>query len=175
MTFRILGIDPGLTGAFALLEVTDSTTVLVDVIDVPIIGSGAKQSVDVIQLQEWLLRHAPRCAFLERAQAMPKQGASSGFKYGRVVGALEAVLTVSAIAITMIEPSKWKRHFHLQGADKEGARGLAIRLYPGRHHFFARKKDHGRAEAVLIALYGAQTVLRIKSDAEAPTAVETVS
>ena len=160
----VLGIDPGLTGALALLEVTNGDTALIDIIDVPIIGSGAKQSVDVIQLQEWLQYHGPRgqchgprCAFLERAQAMPKQGASSGFKYGRTVGALEAVLTVSAIAITMVEPSKWKRHFHLQGADKEGARGLAIRLYPGAHHFFARKKDHGRAEATLIGLYGAQT------------------
>jgi crossover junction endodeoxyribonuclease RuvC len=172
---KVLGIDPGLSGACALLEIVNSDTTLVDVIDMPITGSGAKQSVDVIQLQEWLLRHASRCAFLERAQAMPKQGASSGFKYGRVVGALEAVLTVSAIAITMIEPSKWKRHFHLQGADKEGARGLVIRLYPGRHHFFARKKDHGRAEAVLIALYGAQTVLRIKPDTATPTMVEVVS
>jgi crossover junction endodeoxyribonuclease RuvC len=172
---RIVGVDPGLSGACALLEIANSDTTLVDVIDAPIIGSGAKQSVDVIQLQEWLLRHAPRCAFLERAQAMPKQGASSGFKYGRVVGALEAVLTVSAIAITMIEPSKWKRHFHLQGADKEGARGLAIRLYPGRHHFFARKKDHGRAEAVLIALYGAQTVLHAEPVVEIPILAEAQS
>jgi hypothetical protein len=116
---RVLGIDPGLTGALALLEVANGDTTLIDVMDVPIIGSSAKQSVDVIQLQEWLLRHGPRHAFLERAQAMPKQGASSGFKYGRTVGASEAVLTVSAIAITMVEPSKWKRHFHLQGADKK--------------------------------------------------------
>jgi crossover junction endodeoxyribonuclease RuvC len=151
---RIIGIDPGLSGALALLEVANGDTTLVDIIDTPTAGSGAKQAVDVIALQEWLQRHGPRHAYLERAQAMPKQGASSGFKYGRVVGALEAVLAVSAIAITMVEPSKWKRHFHLQGADKEGARGLVIRQFPGQHHFFARKKDHGRAEAVLIGLYG---------------------
>src|SRR5215471_13620888 len=156
---KIIGIDPGLSGALARLEVANGDVTLVEVIDVPIVGSGAKQAVDVIQLQEWLLRHGPRHAFLERAQAMPKQGASSGFKYGRVVGALEAMLTVSTIAMTMVEPSKWKRHFHLQGADKEGARGLAIRLFPGEHRFFARKKDHGRAEAVLIGLYGVQTAL----------------
>ena len=76
---RVIGIDPGLSGACALLEMTDSNTALVDVIDIPITGSGAKQSVDVIQLQEWLQRHGPRHAFLERAQAMPRQGASSGF------------------------------------------------------------------------------------------------
>jgi hypothetical protein len=169
MTRRVIGIDPGLSGALALLEVANGDTTLVDVIDVPVVGSGAKHSVDVIALQEWLLRHRPRHTFLERAQAMPKQGASSGFKYGRVVGALEAVLTVSAIAITMVEPSKWKRHFHLQGADKEGARGLVVRLYPGGHHFFARKKDHGRAEAVLIGLYGLQTSsLSASTSMEAP-------
>jgi crossover junction endodeoxyribonuclease RuvC len=155
---KIIGIDPGLSGALALLEMAnDDPALIADVIDVPVIGSGAKQSVDVIGLQEWLLRHGPRHAFLERGQAMPKQGASSGFKYGRVVGALEAVLAVSAIAITIVEPSRWKRHFHLAGADKEGARGLAIRLFPGSHAFFARKKDHNRGEAVLIALYGLQS------------------
>jgi len=68
----------------------------------------------------------------------------------------------------MVEPSKWKRHFHLQGADKEGARGLVIRLYPGAHHFFARKKDHGRAEAVLIGLYGTQTSRQLSTPAEMP-------
>jgi hypothetical protein len=173
---KIVGIDPGLSGALALLEVTDGDTTLVSVIDMPIVGSGAKQSVDVIALQEWLLRHGPRHAFLERAQAMPKQGASSGFKYGRVTGAIEAVLAVSAIAITMVEPSKWKRHFHLQGADKEGARGLVIRLYPGGHHFFARKKDHGRSEAVLIGLYGVQTSsLRPASPPEPTPATEAVA
>jgi hypothetical protein len=172
---RVLGIDPGLTGALTLLEVANCDTRLIDVADVPIIGSGAKQSVDVIQLQEWLLRHGPRHAFLERAQAMPKQGASSGFKYGRVTGAIEAVLTVSAIAIKMIEPSKWKRHFHLQGADKEGARGLVIRLFPGEHRFFARKKDHGRAEAVLIGLYGVQTSLQLPTSIETTPPMEVVT
>jgi Holliday junction resolvasome RuvABC endonuclease subunit len=173
---KVVGIDPGLSGALALLEVANGDTTLVDVIDVPVVGSGAKQSVDVIGLQEWLQRHGPRCAYLERAQVMPKQGSSSGFKYGRVVGALEAVLAISAIAITMVEPSKWKRHFHLQGADKEGARGLVIRLFPGRHHFFARKKDHNRAEAVLIGLYGLQTsLLRPATPLEPTPATEAVA
>jgi hypothetical protein len=117
---RIVGIDPGLTGACALMAMTATSTTLVDVVDVPITGSGAKQSVDVILLQEWLLRHGPHQAFLERAQAMPRQGASSGFKYGRVAGALEAALMLCGVPLAIVEPSRWKRHFHLQGADKEG-------------------------------------------------------
>ena len=36
---------------------------------------------------------------IERAQAMPKQGASSGFKYGRAVGAIEAAIALCAIPV----------------------------------------------------------------------------
>jgi crossover junction endodeoxyribonuclease RuvC len=172
---RIVGIDPGLSGACALLEITNNDTALVDVIDVPITGTGAKQSIDVILLQEWLQRHGPRHAFLERAQAMPRQGASSGFKYGRVVGAIEATLMLCAVPLVIVEPSKWKRHFHLQGADKEGARQLAIRMFPREHRFFVRRKDHNRAEAVLIGVYGGQSTLHAKSAVEIPVPVETGS
>ena len=172
---RIAGIDPGLTGAIAMMDVRAISTILVDIIDVPITGSGAKQSVDVILLQEWILRHGPRHAFLERAQAMPRQGASSGFKYGRVVGAIEAALMLCAVPLIVVEPSRWKRHFHLHGADKEGARQLTIRMFPREHRFFARRKDHNRSESVLIGIYGAQTMLHVKSDVEATTAAEPVS
>jgi len=166
---RIAGIDPGLTGAIAMMDVR-----AISIIDVPITGSGAKQSVDVILLQEWILRHGPRHAFLERAQAMPRQGASSGFKYGRVVGAIEAALMLCAVPLIIVEPSRWKRHFHLHGADKEGARQLTIRMFPREHRFFARRKDHNRSESVLIGIYGAQTMLHVKSEVEAPTAAEAV-
>jgi crossover junction endodeoxyribonuclease RuvC len=169
---QIVGIDPGLSGALARLEAVDGAIALVDVIDMPIVGSGAKQSVDAIQLQEWLLRHGPRCAYLERSQAMPKQGASSGFKYGRAVGAIEATLAIRAVSIIVVEPGKWKRHFHLAGGDKEGARLLTIRLYPGQHHYFSRKRDHNRSEAVLIGLYGLQTSLQIKPASLVSTVTE---
>jgi crossover junction endodeoxyribonuclease RuvC len=165
---RVIGIDPGLSGACALLEVTNSDTALIDVIDVPVTGSGAKQSVDVILLQEWLQRHGSRHAYVERAQTMPRQGVSSGFKYGRVVGALEATLLLCGVPLIIVEPSKWKHHFHLRGADKEGARLLTIRMFPREHRFFARRKDHNRSEAVLIGIYGAGMVPRANTAIETP-------
>ena len=85
---------------------------------------------------------------------MPKQGASSGFKYGRAVGALEAAIALSGIPVQIIEPSMWKRALRLPGKDKEAARQCALELFPAAHALLARKKDHGRAEAALIALYG---------------------
>src|SRR5262249_60843507 len=94
-------------------------------------------------------------AFIERAQAMPKQGASSGFKYGRATGAIEAVLVCCEIPMTIVEPTAWKKHHGLRGGDKEGGRQRALQLFPAAHGWLARKMDHGRAEAALLALYGA--------------------
>jgi hypothetical protein len=44
-----------------------------------------------------IVTYKPQHAYIERAQAMPKQGASSGFKYGRAVGAIEATLACCEI------------------------------------------------------------------------------
>jgi len=112
----------------------------------------------VLALRTWLIQHKPDHAVIERAQAMPKQGASSGFKYGRAVGAIEAVLTCCEIPMTIVEPSVWKKFHQLRGGDKEGGRQRALQLFPSAHPAFARKKDHGRAEAALIALYGASRI-----------------
>ena len=109
----------------------------------------------MLALRGWILAHRPQHAFIERAQAMPKQGASSGYKYGRAVGAIEAVIACCEVPLTLVEPSAWKMFHRLRGGDKDGGRQRALQLFPAAHALFARKKDHGRAEAALIALAGA--------------------
>jgi hypothetical protein len=54
----------------------------------------------------------------------------------------------------IVEPSAWKKYWHLPGKDKEAARQRALPLFPAAHTLLARKRDHGRAEAALLALYG---------------------
>jgi len=153
---RILGIDPGISGGLAVVEITDSAAPqLIDAIDIPVVGVGAKERVDVTAIRNFIDRHKPIRALIERAQAMPKQGASSGFKYGRAVGAIEAAIILCSIPVEIVEPSAWKRHWHLPGKDKESGRQKALQLFPAAHAALARKKDHGRAEAALIALFGA--------------------
>src|SRR5262245_13567051 len=155
---KILGIDPGVRGGLAIVDIIDGAApVMVACIDVPVIGSGAKERVDSIAIRDLIDTHKPARALIERAQAMPKQGTSSGFKYGRAVGALEAVVALCSVPLEIVEPSVWKKHFHLRGRDKEGGRQQALQLFPASHAVFARKKDHGRAEAALIALFGATT------------------
>lgn len=156
IAFRWLGIDPGLNGGIAVLDWSGLSPGLVDAIDIPIIGEGAKKRVNVLAVLDFLDKLKPNHGFIERAQAMPEQGASSGFIYGRAVGALETCICASKIPLTIIEASKWKRYFNLPGGGhgKEASRQMALQLFPGASEHLRLKKHHQRAEAMLIALYG---------------------
>src|SRR5262245_25100250 len=128
---RVLGVDPGISGGLAVVEITDGAApVLVECIDIPVVGAGAKERVDVTAIRNFTDRHKPIRALIERAQAMPKQGASSGFKYGRAVGAIEATIALCSIPVEIVEPTAWKRFWKLTGKEQEGARKKALQLYP---------------------------------------------
>jgi crossover junction endodeoxyribonuclease RuvC len=92
---------------------------------------------------------------VEIVHAMPKQGVSSSFNFGMSYGVALGVIGALKIPVVHVSPTKWKKYFGLS-ADKEEARALAISKWPASLHF-RRKKDNGRAEAGLLALYGAQT------------------
>jgi crossover junction endodeoxyribonuclease RuvC len=155
---RYCGIDPGLSGALAVVETINDVPVLVDAIDMPSTGTGAKARVDIIAAASWIAKHAPSMVYVERAQAYPGQGASSGFSYGRAVGAIEAVIALCQIPMTLVEASVWKRRLHLPGKDKEASRQRALQLFPAQHALLARKKDHGRADAALIVVASVEGV-----------------
>jgi crossover junction endodeoxyribonuclease RuvC len=150
----ILGIDPGLNGGLALVLSGDRPTLLA-VGDVPTTGEKAKRRVDVGAVVRFVKNREamPDHALIERAQAMPDQGASSGFVYGRAVGALEAVVEALEIPLSVSEAGAWKKAHALVGRGKEDSRQRAIKLFPGAAGF-ERKLDHNRAEATLIAAYG---------------------
>ena len=150
----ILGIDPGINGGVAIWNGDNKT---LHAIDIPTVGEKAKRRVSVQELRDWISKtgtaDVEHC-FIERAQAMPDQGSSSGFLYGRAVGALEAVVGCLDIPMTVIESSAWKKFHNLKKTDKEASRQRAIQLVPSAAHLMARKMDHGRSEAALIAIYG---------------------
>jgi hypothetical protein len=149
---RYLGVDPGLSGALAIVETINGIPMLVDAIDMPSTGTGAKARVDIIAAASWIAKHAPSMTFVERAQAYPGQGVSSGFSYGRAVGAIEATIALCQIPMTLVEASIWKKRLHLPGKDKEAARQKALQMFPAQHALLARKKDHGRADAALLVV-----------------------
>lgn len=147
----ILGIDPGASGAIAFYFPAHPERMAVE--DMPI----AAGEVDAITLAKRIATMAPDLAFLERVNAMPGQGVSSTFKFGRAYGVVLGVMGAAGIPLHLVTPAKWKGHLRLS-SDKEQARALALRLFPACSEHFKRKKDHGRAEAALIARYGAETL-----------------
>jgi crossover junction endodeoxyribonuclease RuvC len=161
---KVLGVDPGVRGGLALVITFNSAAPeLVDASDIPVIGVGAKERVDVHALRDWIMKYQPQHAVIERAQAMPRQGSSSGFKYGRAVGAIEAVIACCEIPMTIVEPTSWKKFHGLHKAPsqtatevKEVSRQRALQLFPAAHRLLSRRMDHGKAEAMLIALAAQQ-------------------
>jgi len=151
---RVLGVDPGIHGGLAIIDVINGAAPqLIDAIDVPIVGVKAKERVDALGIRAWIEAHKPiDHVAIERAGSMPKQGVASTFKYGRAVGALEAAIALGGIPLTVLEPAVWKRRLGLYGTNKETSRQHALQLFPAAHALLARRKDHGRAEAALIAL-----------------------
>jgi len=152
----IIGIDPGVSGAVA--AVAPSGT-LQWVQDMPIRDAGKKSrkanEIDGATLARMLRVHLVDIGevWIEEVSAMPGQGVSSMFGLGDSRGCIRGVCEALGLSTQRVHPRTWKKHYALD-ADKDASRALAVRLYPGCEAL-ARKKDHGRAEAILLARYGA--------------------
>ena len=150
---RVIGIDPGASGAIALLV----QGVLVSVHDMPTVtverNKAQKRQVCPAGLSLLMQHLDPHKAIVEKVGAMPGQGVSSMFSFGRSVGIIEGVLAAKQIPVTFVTPQSWQK---LSGAakGKDGSRQRVMELFPREAHLFARVKDDGRADAVLIALAG---------------------
>lgn len=143
------GIDPGFTGAIAII---DGNQRLVEVHDMPVHGIKSKPEIDcnkvIFILRVYSLSHIA----IEKAQAMPKQGCVSMFRYGKVAGLLEGIITTLNIPYTLITPQAWKKRM-MQGMDK-GKGASIVRAEQLFDFHSTRKKDHGKADAILLAEYG---------------------
>lgn len=147
----ILGIDPGKSGAVAFYFTSEPFRVAVE--DMPIVN----EKVSGALLSDIIAKYGPSYAVVEAVGARPGQGVTSMFNFGVSYGIALGVLGVRAIPMHFVTPAKWKRHYALP-ADKEASRAKAIQLFPACASSFARKKDDGRAEAALIAKYGAEVL-----------------
>ena len=151
----ILGIDPGLSGALAFLDTTTDAAVIMDMPTVEVVRNGkTKREVSAALIADLVAGKGVVQAFVERVSAMPGQGVSSMFSFGRSVGVLEGVLAAYEIPMTLVTPQAWMKAMSVR-AGKDGSRERAMQLFPQYADQFARKKDNGRSDAVLIAKYGA--------------------
>lgn len=148
----IMGVDSGNSGAVAFFFPSHHDRVSVD--DFPL----AHGQICGGQLYDRIRQMAPDVAIVELVHAMPGQGVSSTFTFGRAFGTVVGVIQAAGVPLHFVSPRKWKNHFGLS-SDKEASRELALRLFPKTQEHFRLKKHHGRAEAALIALYGARAIL----------------
>ncbi len=152
-----IGIDPGLGGALAVIDEYFDVVALHDTPTLVVKARrGKTQHYDLPGLAGLLRPYAGQGAhvILEESQAMPGQGVKSMFTIGVGFGVWLGLLGALEIPYTRVRPAVWKRKLALQNSDKETARLLAQQLFPTAD--LRLKKHHGRAEALLLALYGQQ-------------------
>lgn len=174
---KIVGIDPGVAGAIALIEKKNRADqgVFVDVADMPLLERGRtsrtpRKLINGAQVTKILKHWAPDEIYIELVSAMPPRvkkgrqqvepckecghqkggmGAVSAFNFGEGLGILEGVVAALGIRHELVTPLQWKTLVGLRGAKKEASRTLAQQLFPKAP--LELVKHEGRAEALLIA------------------------
>jgi hypothetical protein len=154
MTEIILACDPGITGAFSVFE----NGQLIEIIDMPIFevksGQTMKKRINAAEVAAFFKKyqHAKRL-IIEQVGGMPGQSGSASFTFGYGAGILEGAAAALGIPISFTPPQRWRPGIGLGASDKGASRQMATRLYPSFSSFFAKAKNDGRAEAVLIGAW----------------------
>ena len=172
---RILGIDPGISGACSLYCPDEAVPNVDWMFDLPAIGDGNKKELHYSEIAKLIWSLKPNVAFIEQVNAfVPKKkneetgvmeadpwGATSVFRFAGSYFALRAIVACLDIPLRTVPPGTWKAAFNLKGKKKKGgtddaARQLVLQRYPNCAQYLKFKYHQHRAEAYLIAVYGAR-------------------
>jgi len=158
-TRTVVGIDPGVTGALAVLRQVDGAWTVMAVYDLPVkqerTSSGkVRRHIDPVALYALLGGLGPiDQVVVERLNAPPGISGVAAFSLGATAATIGTVLALLCLGVKMVSPSTWKRAMDVPKC-KESARQFATERF-GTSEYWRRKMDHNRAEAALLALYGA--------------------
>ena len=158
---KIIGIDPGLSGAIAVLE----NNKVINIFEIPVMSEGKKNkrqlnsALLVNLLKENINKEEEVAVVVEQVNAMPGQGVTSMFNFGQTFGALKGICAALELPIFFIRPSKWKKHFELINSSKDASRTKAIEMYPKLSKQLSKKKDVNKSDAILIARFFSETRL----------------
>lgn len=165
-----LGIDPGKSGALAVI---DGSRIFLH--DAPVVqvkvGKVFKNQLDpaacTLLLQKY--QSGDMMLVIEKVQPMPSfkvqrkgeepseqsMGVTSAFNFGRDYGMWIGVVAALGIPYHLVAPQSWKKRLMADmSKDKDAGRIRAMQLYPQAALDLQRKKDHGRADALLLARFG---------------------
>lgn len=141
-----IGIDPGKTGAIAVMD--DEGILCLEQFNVD-------KYVDVLSYVGRSTSAKDIKVCLEKVGAMPGQGVVSMFNFGHNLGVIEGILSALRIPYQLVPPQTWKKEFSLTG-DKAKSIEVCKKLFPWvdlRATERSRKPSDGLAEALLMAEY----------------------
>ena len=156
---RIIGIDPGLSGAIAILD----DNKIIELFDMPVMPDGKKNkrqlnSALLVKLIKNNIEDLEKTVMVvEQVNAMPGQGVTSMFNFGQTFGAIKGICAALGLPIFLVRPAKWKKHFELINSSKDASRTKAIEMYPSASEQLSKKKDVNKSDAILIARYYSET------------------
>ena len=161
---KIIGIDPGLSGAIAVLE----DKKVLGIYEMPVMAEGKKnkrqlnsaQLVNIIKNN--IIESEEIVVVVEQVNAMPGQGVTSMFNFGQTFGAIKGVCAALELPIFFVRPSKWKKYFDLINSSKDSSRTKVIEMYPSLSSQLTKKKDVNKSDAILIARFYFETRLKDK-------------
>ena len=159
---KIIGIDPGLTGAIAILE----DNKVLNIFEMPVMSEGKKNkrqlnSAQLVSLLNDNISNKEEVSVIvEQVNAMPGQGVTSMFNFGQTFGAIKGICAALGLPIFFVRPSKWKKHFELINSSKDSSRTKVIEMYPSLSNELSKKKDVNKSDAILIARFYSETRLK---------------
>jgi hypothetical protein len=157
----VMAIDPGLTGAFAII---DRDSVIVEPMP-----NNADGKIDLQELKRLFMHYASSIThcYIEMSTMRPGQSAQSTFSTGRTFGTLEGMLVCLGIKYTPIQSSVWSKAYDHGVTEKvaskryplikKARRGIVAELYPNidlRRTKNCKNADSGMVDALLLARYG---------------------
>lgn len=157
-----VGIDPGQTGAVALIAPLGMSRHSVKLTDTPTLKGDGKTLYDepsmAAVLREILREHPDVFVTIEQVHAMSKQGVSSTFKFGMGYGVWLGIIATLGIPSERVSPQRWKKAVLADGPKVDQAVvAFAGRLYPQCAPAMLGPRGAlllGRADALLIGHYG---------------------
>ena len=141
-----LGIDPGYSGAWALIDHNGKYQSCGDMLND---GNFIHHHLVFAEMKQAYERQ-DIAVIVEAVHAMPKQGVSSTFKFGMAYGAAISLAQRVSSHFYTVSPRIWKKALKLD-SDKDMSLLMARELWPTAP--LTRKKDNGRAESLLLAEY----------------------
>lgn len=149
---KFLGIDPGLTGGYALIDHTHHGDYLNAIGNLPTLETAkGKRALDTHALVRLIIElgHVDTVA-VERVGTRPGQGIASAFKFGFGAGTIEGALIALARPLTYLRPTEWHKLVgYPVGAGKDWGRRVCMERWPVHADEIT---NDGRSDAALIAL-----------------------